>query len=562
MSSSSGPRIVIKPRAKASTPVPPTASSSKTRIIIPPLNQSKDRERSALATPNTESMDEDADEEGDEGENEDDEQPGGDGVKEETEDEPIEGDVPSPMAPRPRGRPRGRGRGGSLAGSGTPRARGRGRGRGRPRGRPRGSITIKLSRRQDEDGDASGGDSEVPQDNDTADGDEGDEASASLQKPSRKVGDQVYTIDGDEFVTPDNEVGDTKIDKNGNLLGGRKFKAGTFILPNRDPERMYMLAIDAARTSGFRDSLYYFRRNPLALKLNATHPEKEYLIKEGKLGSHLKTRSVTLITARSAFKLHGSKMIQDGKWVVDDYDETKALEEATARGAKAGDPVTEPADPRAEADTNTAAAKALAKADRERGGGGLGIYRAGGPTTIFGGSGLGPYSDGPLNAVRKSMLNRDGLTEENWMWQMAGRVLETNSEIEQIRRAALHTIGPDGIILTPVERRPSEGSIIEEPESELPPPAKRTKFHPSEHPRSSYEAHTATLLYRKDTQPTRARWEAMPESPDKPRVLGGTKVGGGAWAIAYVDTVMEPRRPDENEELRARRELMRSAKTT
>lgn len=70
-----------------------------------------------------------------------------------------------------------------------------------------------------------------------------------------------------------------------------------------------MLAIDAARSSGFRDSLYYFRRNILAFKLNATQAEKEYLISEGKLGSHLRTRSVTLVTARSAFKLHGSKMI-------------------------------------------------------------------------------------------------------------------------------------------------------------------------------------------------------------------------------------------------------------
>ena len=70
-----------------------------------------------------------------------------------------------------------------------------------------------------------------------------------------------------------------------------------------------MLAIEAARTSGFRDSLYYFRRNPLAHKLNATQPEKEFLIEIGKLGSHLRTRSVTLITARSAFKLHGSKTL-------------------------------------------------------------------------------------------------------------------------------------------------------------------------------------------------------------------------------------------------------------
>lgn len=90
---------------------------------------------------------------------------------------------------------------------------------------------------------------------------------------------------------------------------GRRFKASTFALPNRHTQRQYMLAIDAARTSGFRDSLYYFRRNPLAFKLNATQAEKDYLIAEGKLGSHLRTRNVTLITARSAYKMHGSKML-------------------------------------------------------------------------------------------------------------------------------------------------------------------------------------------------------------------------------------------------------------
>jgi Chromatin remodelling complex Rsc7/Swp82 subunit len=92
---------------------------------------------------------------------------------------------------------------------------------------------------------------------------------------------------------------------------GREFKAQTFTLPTRHPTRLYMLAIDAARTSGFRDSLYYFRKNPLAIKLNANQgkhlhgksldrknlmrfvtAEKEYLIAEGKLGSHLRTRYV------------------------------------------------------------------------------------------------------------------------------------------------------------------------------------------------------------------------------------------------------------------------------
>ena len=71
----------------------------------------------------------------------------------------------------------------------------------------------------------------------------------------------------------------------------------------------------------------------------------------------------------------------------------------------------------------------------------LGIYRAGGPTTIFGGSGWGPYSDGPLNAVRKSFLNREGLNEENWMLSAAQRTLEADDEWKRIRRDALKACG-------------------------------------------------------------------------------------------------------------------------
>jgi chromatin structure-remodeling complex protein RSC7 len=42
-----------------------------------------------------------------------------------------------------------------------------------------------------------------------------------------------------------------------------------------------------------------------------------------------------------------------------------------------------------------------------------------------------------------------------------------------------------------------------------------------------------------DTQPTQARWEGLKDSAEKRQVLGGTKAGNGAWALAWVDTVME-----------------------
>jgi chromatin structure-remodeling complex protein RSC7 len=84
----------------------------------------------------------------------------------------------------------------------------------------------------------------------------------------------VHIIDSNEFITEDNPIGNEKIDKFGNLLGGMLFsfffsyveprelghwfKAAMFILPNRHPQRQYMLAVDAACTSRFCDSLYYF----------------------------------------------------------------------------------------------------------------------------------------------------------------------------------------------------------------------------------------------------------------------------------------------------------------
>jgi chromatin structure-remodeling complex protein RSC7 len=121
---------------------------------------------------------------------------------------------------------------------------------------------------------------------------------------------------------------------------------------------------------------------------------------------------------------------------------------------KAGDLVGDLPDPNATHHSNelsalNAAATAGASNKPERGGGsGGGIYRAGGPTTIFGASGWGPYSDGPLNAVRKSLLSRDGVAEDNWMWMMATRVAEANENWTKQRKEAVRVIeGVDGLVM-------------------------------------------------------------------------------------------------------------------
>ena len=154
------------------------------------------------------------------------------------------------------------------------------------------------------------------------------------------------------------------------------------------------------------------------------------------------------------------------------------MEEITARGLKAGDLVGELPDPNAAHHNNELSAlnaTATAASNKiERGGGGGGVYRAGGPTTLFGGIGWGPYSDGPLNAVRKSILSRDGVGEENWMYMMATRVSDASAEWTKLRKEAVKVVeGVDGLVMGGALMPPADASAkpaveeIEEPKDEV-----------------------------------------------------------------------------------------------
>jgi chromatin structure-remodeling complex protein RSC7 len=142
---------------------------------------------------------------------------------------------------------------------------------------------------------------------------------------------------------------------------------------------------------------------------------------------------------------------------VDDYYEDKVLADITEKGLKPGDLVGELADPNAPSAAALAAAELANAQKADRAGGTQGIYRAGGPTTLFGGPGWGPYSDGPLNAVRKSLLNRDGLNEENWMFVAAQRTAEASAEWAKQRRRALVPYGGIFGATAPLPDKDEEG---------------------------------------------------------------------------------------------------------
>jgi chromatin structure-remodeling complex protein RSC7 len=192
--------------------------------------------------------------------------------------------------------------------------------------------------------------------------------------------------------------------------------------------------------------------------------------------------------------------MSDGRWVEDDYYEEKVIAEIAEKGLKPGDPVGELPDPQMY--TNEAATLSTAQTKTDRGGGqSLGIYRAGGPTTIFGQSGFGPYSDGPLNAVRKSFLNRDGLNEENWMFVAAQRTAEAGEAWGKTRREALKAGG--GLSEDGSGKRKEKGDLEgnaaspkRESEGELAGGKKRRKVRYEEDglPFGVYEPHSDTVL--------------------------------------------------------------------
>ena len=116
---------------------------------------------------------------------------------------------------RGRGRPRGRPRG---SGTGRPRGRprGSGRGRGRPKTTGRGPLTLRLPRR------GSASDGEDAGDGEDSRGTPAEDEPAPSGKTVR-IGGETYVIEGDAYKTDDDPKGDTKIDQNGVLLGGRRF---------------------------------------------------------------------------------------------------------------------------------------------------------------------------------------------------------------------------------------------------------------------------------------------------------------------------------------------------
>lgn len=135
----------------------------------------------------------------------------------------------------------------------------------------------------------------------------------------------------DEVDLPEDPEGEEKVDKSGNLLGGREYRVRTFTVRNRG-DRLYMLSTEPARCCGFRDSYLFFAKHMQLHKVIVEEDEKRDLIERDIIPHSYKGRSIGVVTARSVFREFGARIIVGGRKVLDDYHPQAARERGDVEG--------------------------------------------------------------------------------------------------------------------------------------------------------------------------------------------------------------------------------------
>ncbi|UKZ92244.1 uncharacterized protein TrAFT101_007205 [Trichoderma asperellum] len=142
---------------------------------------------------------------------------------------------------------------------------------------------------------------------------------------------------GDEYIPREtDEFGEKKVMPNGALLGNRQYRCRTFLVPNRG-DKLFMLATECARVLGYRDSYLLFNKNRSLYKIIASQAEKDDLVQQEILPFSYRSRQIAIVTARSMFRQFGSRVIENGRRVRDDYWETKARKQGFTEADPAGE---------------------------------------------------------------------------------------------------------------------------------------------------------------------------------------------------------------------------------
>ena len=151
------------------------------------------------------------------------------------------------------------------------------------------------------------------------------------QAPTDREGNPLDIVD-DEVALPQDPEGESKIDKNGQLLGGRQYRVRTFPLLGHG-DRLYMLSTEPARCIGFRDSYLFFQKHKYLYKIIIEDAAKRDLISRDLIPHSYKGRAIGVVTAHSVFREFGAKIVVGGRKIIDDY----YVQEARDRGDVEGE---------------------------------------------------------------------------------------------------------------------------------------------------------------------------------------------------------------------------------
>ena len=141
--------------------------------------------------------------------------------------------------------------------------------------------------------------------------------SHTSQVPLDKEGNMANVVD-DEVELPDDAEGELKVDKMGNLKGGREYRVRVFTIVGKG-DRLYMLSTEPARCIGFRDSYLFFQKHRQLFKIILPEEAKRDLIERNLIPHSYKGRAIGVVTARSVYREFGAKIIIGGKKIIDDY---------------------------------------------------------------------------------------------------------------------------------------------------------------------------------------------------------------------------------------------------
>ncbi|KAK7512544.1 nuclear localization protein-like protein NPL6 [Phyllosticta citriasiana] len=230
--------------------------------------------------------------------------------------------------------------------------------------------------------------------------------------PIDKEGNMMDVVD-DEVALPEDPEGEQKVDKMGNLKGGRDYRVRVFTISGRG-DRLYMLSTEPARCCGFRDSYLFFTKHMQLYKIIVTDEEKRDLIDREIIPHSYKGRAIGVVTARSVFREFGARIIIGGKKIIDDY----YVQAARARGDIEG----ELADPN---DRLPPPGEPYNKNQYVAWHGASAVYHTGGPSV--------PLQNGKANQGKR----RINITSANWQFEHARSASRFNSILVEARRLNL-----------------------------------------------------------------------------------------------------------------------------